>query len=491
MISEEKISLPSRLYFSRRIYKKRIDKGWIFYAPDVAGMPTVVSGFAHQICTSFDNGALVEDIIRLFTIYNGCDYREITKVIRVLVNCGFLRSFPIPVDYLIHDLCSVDKVTTIEIWLRVAGDHDIEYGCGVVNRENISQNTKTKKNVEAIDRIIEKISFTIAAHPTIKTIKVNFAGIELTLIVKKIEYFYDKLTEKLRNYGVRLWLSVLVRKDCFIDVGVINFLKRYNIEIGIFLGEYSLIEQNRKNGDLESISKIVECLLENSVTSYIAATVSEKNCRSLKDLVAWSFRRNIKIRLSIAQNTYANSISDNQYVAGYEKYIDVLITNFEEVFGELERDIYSIRFGEDDFQICELRFNNPSFVACDNVRLSHVVINEQGFLTCYISGLQGEKDVVFEESNLFNSAVKTFDFFPSLRKNCNQQGKICFSCKWFPVCVGGYSIGNIITCNQPDVIPVLHDFYMYLIPRYIEFYGRKLLQQAHKNGIEDFYILMT
>jgi sulfatase maturation enzyme AslB (radical SAM superfamily) len=71
----------------------------------------------------------------------------------------------------------------------------------------------------------------------------------------------------------------------------------------------------------------------------------------------------------------------------------------------------------------------------------------------------------------------------------NNKTDTCLNCRWFPVCVGGCPLINKKINHYPFSKSPLHDFYQFIIPRYIRFCGNKMLQQAVRKGIRDFDIL--
>jgi len=67
--------------------------------------------------------------------------------------------------------------------------------------------------------------------------------------------------------------------------------------------------------------------------------------------------------------------------------------------------------------------------------------------------------------------------------------KNCLDCNWFPVCVGGCPVNNQRANGNPYTISPLHDYYQYVIPRFLEFTGLKLYQEAVRRRMTGFALV--
>jgi sulfatase maturation enzyme AslB (radical SAM superfamily) len=89
--------------------------------------------------------------------------------------------------------------------------------------------------------------------------------------------------------------------------------------------------------------------------------------------------------------------------------------------------------------------------------------------------------------DLFSVARLTFPYRPEERNESEE--KNCLDCQWFPVCASGCPMTNLRIKNKAFTISPLHAFYAFVIPRYVTFFGRKLLQQAAGDGARNFVVL--
>lgn len=156
---------------------------------------------------------------------------------------------------------------------------------------------------------------------------------------------------------------------------------------------------------------------------------------------------------------------------------------FGEALLELEKNKYSINILT-DLAIGRLTFDVPSLTTPCGLGEYHVVIKENGRLAgC---PLVMHEDDIIPDDDLLVSIRNIFAYSPSERNNDKNS---CLVCQWFPVCVGGCPLVNKRINGVPFSKSPLHDFYQFIIPRYIKFCGNKILQQAKKKGINGFDIL--
>jgi radical SAM protein with 4Fe4S-binding SPASM domain len=170
--------------------------------------------------------------------------------------------------------------------------------------------------------------------------------------------------------------------------------------------------------------------------------------------------------------------------AAYRRLTDTLAQNFENAFCVLEDESY--RFNPlSDITICELRFTSPAFSAPCGIGSSHIVVQDDGRIASCPMTIREEtaKDTA---PDLISAMAGTFALDADRR---NAREKNCLDCQWFPVCVGGCPVNNERANGDPYTISPLHDFYQYVIPRFLNFCGHKLLQEARRRGIQDYALI--
>jgi len=158
---------------------------------------------------------------------------------------------------------------------------------------------------------------------------------------------------------------------------------------------------------------------------------------------------------------------------------------FEKAFTELEDPSYDLDLRR-AMSICELHFESPSFSSCCGIGSTYVVINERGDLASCPMTLH--RQTVAPSEDMIASTRLTFSNHSPTDREKNE-GKNCLDCKWFPVCVSGCPTNNLAVNGKAFSVSPLNSFYEYVIPRYILFFARKLIQSAAKRGISDSRIL--
>jgi len=89
------------------------------------------------------------------------------------------------------------------------------------------------------------------------------------------------------------------------------------------------------------------------------------------------------------------------------------------------------------------------------------------------------EDGIFSDGDLLETAHKTFAYSPSDRHVAEDD---CLHCKWYGVCSGGCPITNLRIKGHAFTRSPLCSFYKSVIPRYLRFFGKKLLQAEQMAG---------
>ena len=353
---------------------------------------------------------------------------------------------------------------------------------------------------ETISRIVSTIRLR-----DIKKLTLKFAGGEPTLSVAAMEWFHDQLTRELSGTDIELYTSVLSNGTNG-SRRLLEFLKRPRCGIGISLDGYGsashdlyrVFKKNRK-GSWHLIMRNVDRMLQEGIRPYIMATISEKSAGTLPDLVRWIYSAGLRTRLSVVRQPSEDSFLSYGYdrpreangapplvqlesgftdvSRQYEGLISAMKSAFEKAFQELEKPEFRIDL-RNGLDICELHFEKPVHTACCGIGSSHVVINEDGRLASCPMTLS--ESPVVPNDDLLESIRWTFDHSPTERNGTAD--KNCLDCRWFPVCVSGCPVNNKRTKGRAFTVSPLHEFYEYVIPRYVVFFGRKLLQEARRFG---------
>ena len=218
------------------------------------------------------------------------------------------------------------------------------------------------------------------------------------------------------------------------------------------------------------------------------ATISEESADTLPDLVEWIYTTGFKTRISVVRqpNSTWENIQERKHE--YKKLNDKMISSFEKAFTILEHEKFDLNL-TNALKICELSFEQPIYTATCGIATNHIVIQEDGKLASCPMTLKETN--VEPTDDLLASIRDTFKFDPAKRNESKE--KNCLDCNWFPVCTSGCPVNNERVTGEAFTISPLHDYYAYVIPRYINFYGFKLLQKAKKKKFiqqHDYCIIM-
>ena len=472
--------LTQKLFTSSRVYRKKLDEDyWVLFAPDKVGMPVVVSECVNGILDKFTNGSTIKEFISCY-YGNRSNLTEDPSVLMdkvfFLIRKEFIRTTPDSGSYPVCDFPDFNKIKFLIFWIHITNDCNLCCEYCFVNKTNVVMSDST------IERVAKSIVHTIKLY-NIEGVVLKFAGGEPTLALDKIKRFKCLLLSYLDGFKVYVRINILSNGTLVSD-DLVAFLKEENTSIGISLDGYGELGhdiyrkfKNDKTGSWKVISDNIDKLLNFGISPYIMGTISGASAESLTSLATWVVNNKLSTRLSIVKGETECSKLDNVTIEQkHQKYIKTLIHSFERMFCELENDKYIINVGEQMY-LCDLNFNIPSFTTCCGIGTNHIVINEVGKLAnCPMTVNEAKIDI---EDDLLLGIRKTVNFSPKLRGN---EDHPCLSCRWFPVCSGGCPIYNNEIYNDYMNCSVFHDFYRYIIPRYIDFFGKKLIQNKNRNS---------
>ena len=210
---------------------------------------------------------------------------------------------------------------------------------------------------------------------------------------------------------------------------------------------------------------------------------SAETCESLPDLVRWIADRNLTMRLSVVRQP-DGQWHPADWEAAYRRLTETLIPSFERAFCSLEDSAYTYEWAR-RIRLCELHFDMPSFSTSCGIGSSHVVVQDDGNIASCPMTIR--ENPIAIEADLIAATSKTMKVSPRIRNQSSE--KNCLDCKWFPVCVSGCPVANERVKGVPYTISPMHDFYAYVIPRFVSFLGTKLSQAAEADGNMNLHII--
>lgn len=482
------------LHATGRMWRDRVGSHWVMFAPDRRGLPIIGDERAVTVLDAFNGGASVGDVIHHISAkdLSGLSREACYDLVDFFVKRGFLRPAPDNHRYSASDLAAHEP-DGFSIWLHINNHCNLDCAYCFVDKSPVEM------SAEVMDSTTENIAATVRRRG-IRSFRLKFAGGEPTLSVPLMEAFHSKLTNAMKGIPCE-WRTGILSNGTVMSDRLIQFIKSVRSGLSISVDGHGAaghdifrVFKGTTRGSWAVIEKNVTKAIEHGIRPYILATVSQESAQTLPDLVRWVFGQGLRMRLSIVrqpatEQSYSSfSTEHRQGLAGeYQKMMDAIIPAFEEAFSELEAPSYSIdlRHG---LNIAELRFDTPSFSSCCGIGSSHMVINERGELAS--CPMTVHRDTVQPSQDMLGAVKLTFARHAPRDREENE-GKNCLDCTWFPVCVSGCPINNQAVNGRPYSVSPLNPFYEYVIPRYIRFFGVKLLQAADQRGIRDFTILSS
>lgn len=470
------INFNTQLFASKRAYINELETGkFVFFSPDNKGLPFVAQQIVKEVFDRFQDGSTVLDAVSQEKPERQSDFINLTKY---LFEKGILRDTPTPDRYEAKEFPKPEKLTSLSSWFHI--NNACNLGCDYcfVNKD------KSKMTRDVQTKSLDRIYSTAILHD-LSSVTIKFAGGEPTLSINDMVWCYDYLTEKFAGRKTKLHFSIL-SNGTVLNEKLVEFLKRDNVSISISLDGYGeeshdihryYVNSKVKKGSWKIIMRNIEYLISSGVKPYILSTISEESADTLPDLVEWIYTTGLKTRLSVVRqpNSTWENIQERKHE--YKKLNDKMISSFEKAFAILEHEKFDMNLSN-ALTICELSFERPTYTAVCGIATNHIVIQEDGKLASCPMTLKETN--VEPTDNLLESIRDTFSFDPAKRNEGKE--KNCLDCNWFPVCTSGCPVNNERVTGEAFTISPLHDYYAYVIPRFITFYGFKLLQKAKKNN---------
>lgn len=470
-------SLGTTLFASDRVFMRPLDQHHVVFSPDTQGGPFLVSDPIRQLISRFEGGASVGEAL-IGAAPGKLSFGGLLDAVSFLEDRGVLRSESTPLRY---SATRLDQTPArgISVWFHINNHCNLDCSYCFVHK------FKSAMDDETFATFVKQLEATVDARG-LTGVTVKFAGGEPTLDLKRLEVYHGELKARMEAKGVRYRSAILSNGTAVTD-RLISFLKTEGVSLSISLDGYGAeghdiyrVYKNSRRGSWDRIAKNVEQLLDEGIKPYITATISAASSATLPDLVQWIFSNGMRTRLGVVREPDEPWSTQAEMKDAYRRLTATLCENFEKAFQVLEDDAYRIN-PVSDMTICELRFSNPGFSAPCGIGSSHIVLQDDGRIASCPMTIR-EESAQDAELDLLDAMAKTFPLDADRR---NASDKNCLDCQWFPVCVGGCPVNNERTNGDPYSISPLHDFYQYVIPRFLEFSGNKLSQEARHRGTHD------
>jgi His-Xaa-Ser system radical SAM maturase HxsC len=479
--------LNEEYYASSKCYRKFIENHWIYFSPNNAGLPIAVSDLVNRFFEAFQNGQKIKTVLDLYhheLLINNISIKDFLAIIDFFINAGFLKRKPEPEKYQASKLVNFENINSINIWLHLTNRCNLQCKYCFVTKSNEVMSEETIKRVATAIINTAKIR---SLHKVI----IKFAGGEPTLVLDKIKMFHKLIEIGLNGTTTKSEFGI-ISNGTLINNELMDFLQEKNCGISISLDGYGMKGndiyrkfKDTKNGSWNVIERNIKLLTERGIYPYIMSTISEASCSTLTELMSWIITKGFATRLGLIDEVDRGRTDSGGVAIDCDGCVNAYINAFEMMFTELEKGKYVFDVCK-VMQICDLHFNVPSYDSCCGMATNHIVISQEGKLTFCPMNI---RDADIDLSNDLLVSIRETINFDTCERNDHIESQECLACQWFPVCIGGCIYSNIQKYKSPFAKPALHKFYKYVIPRYVEFYGKKLLQYAKQKNILNFQIL--
>ncbi len=473
--------LSATLFKSGWLYERQFQRYILLYAPDWPGLPVFLSPDIIDAVNQFVDGAKVGDVLRSLAGHSGRSLAEWLGILNALVDRGFLRDAPDPKRFTPKRYQSLMK--SLNIWLHINNN------CNLACSYCFVEHSKLRMEQDTLDRTISQIGKTVRNHG-VEDVLVKFGGGEPTLSLPQMDYFHENLSQELRDTGADVHWAVLTN-GTNVTEQFLSFIARANATVSISIdgyGEYHDLyrvyranpnshREGRPQGSWDVINRNIETLRSKGISPYINAMVGPKTSPGVPKLAEWIVRNHMIGTFHVVRNLDDSWKAGESRKGQYSAYCEQLARDFERMFHELEDPKYQIKLPR-WMDIAELSFDHPAPDICCGIGSDHIVIKHDGSLaSCPMT--MHERTVV-PGDDLFAAARETFTVSPAARFDKD----VCLSCQWFKVCASACPVANQRIRGTPFAQSPLCKFWKYVIPRYVDFYGTKLLQ-AQERGLCD------
>ena len=489
-----RFNLSTQLYAARYTFQHGLGDHTLLYSPDWEGMPIIVPNATVSLIEHFRKGSTVLKVAYARDEMSGAQLQELVRPINFLYERGFLRESQDPERY---TPVGPDKATPLrefEAWVHINNNCNLACSYCFVKQTPEAMTPATAS-------MTAKRMGDVAKAYNLEKISIKFSGGEPTLALPMMSYFYDCLVDELRESKTELAIAILTN-GTHITGKVIEFVKRSNASVNISLdgfGEdhdryrvYKNPERNFSNdrsdkidshilgqkeccsvarrGSWKKISENILLLISEGIVPNINGTISQESCGSLPDLVRWVFRNGMRnCRLGIVRQAGCSWQRGPEREEAFERYARLLIESFERAFAELESPDYLLAL-PNALTIAELSFALPAPDQCCGIGMNHMVVRHDGNLAACPMRVNEE---CFEPvEDLLKTMQQSFTDSPADRKDDG----VCLACQWYRVCSGGCTHANKQINGHAFTKSPLCSFWKYVIPRYVIFYGYKMMQ---------------
>jgi uncharacterized protein len=493
-----RFNLGANLFSARHTFRQDVSGRLLLYSPDAPGMPVIVPRSVATVLDGFTNGNSLLGVAAQRGEVNGTHVQDLLRTVNFLYEKGFLRDAPDPERYVPRGPDKSKPPKEFDAWVHINNNCNLDCAYCFVGH------TPESMSSVVVTETARRMGNAAKKHD-LEKVTVKFAGGEPTLVLPAMSQFYDCLVEELRGTKAELTIAIITNGTHVTDK-LIDFIKRSNASVNVSLDGYGddhdryrvykapdhkprrdafgviglpmLTEEEvrtaQRRGSWNKIVENIARLQAEGIVPNINATISQESCGSLAELVRWVFRNGMRFcHLGIVRQAGSSWDSGPNVANAFDHYSTCLIESFERAFSELENEEYFLDL-PNAVTIAELAFENPAPDQCCGMGANHMVVRHDGNLAACPMTV-GEHS--FEPGDdIVKAMQQTFTESPRDRGDNGD----CLGCEWYRVCASGCPVANKRINGHSFTKSPLCRFWKFVIPRYVTFYGRKLVQAQQR-----------
>jgi len=469
-----------QLSLSSWVAERQLEDGaWVVFAPHRSGLPVLVDTVGHALLDAFAAGPIeMEAAVRRVSEaippgMAGTVDAELRVLTAAFFSRGFLVTGPEPGR---HAATAPEMASrSLAVWLELTDSCNLSCGYCFVRKGGLAMT----------DEILQRATGAIVSTAVtrgVKEVEVRLAGGEPTLVLPAMERAHDLLVKGLGAAGIALRVTVVTNGTCA-NERLLAFLRRPGVTLAVSVDgvgaahDLHRIFAGTGRGSWEIVASNIDRLRADGVRLTLGATIGEETCTSFPELVEWAVARQLPIVLGPVDTPESPWRGERPDRGDYGRYSERLIESVEGGFRVLERHLEA-GTAVPDLVISQLGFDHPFSAWCCGIGSGYVTVTAGGDVAS--CPRTARERVAPLGDDLITVAASLFPYSPAERNG--READECLACRWFPVCAGGCPLMNLLVDDDPCSRSPLCEFRRYVIPRYVEYLGKRLLHEVRRSG---------
>ncbi|MFZ6184930.1 radical SAM protein [Nannocystis pusilla] len=488
-------NLGAKLFAARHTFRQDVDGRLLLYSPDSPGLPLIVPNAMGALLDRFAEGNTMLGSMQGEAVH-GPQFQELLRNINFLYERGFLRDAPDPRRYVPHGPDKSRPPPEFDAWVHVNNNCNLDCAyCFVGHTPEAMTSAVASETAQRMSLAARKYA--------LERITIKFAGGEPTLVLPVMRHFVECLVAELRGTKTELKIA-LITNGTHVTDKLIEWIKQDDVSVNVSLDGYgddhdvyrvyktpqrrlrvfggtsgsdfrAGDEPPQRRGSWKKIVENIAWLQAEGIVPNINATISQESCGSLAELVKWVFGSGMRLcHLGVVRQPGSSWERTPDLRGAFDRYNNLLIESFDRALTELERPEYFLDLPS-ALTIAELAFDNPAPDICCGMGTNHMVVRHDGNLAACPMTV-GEDRFEPGDSDLIETMQRTFT---ESARDRGDDGE-CLSCEWYKVCASGCPQANKRFFGHSFTKSPLCRFWKFVIPRYVTFFGRKLVQAEQR-----------